>query len=232
MSSHHKGGHYGWRWPHGWPTIIEPATIACANAALLTGDPAWLALTRSQFDRLWALGREEEGCWVVPHKHRDGGWTADRPPDPVHPIACWYLSQEEGDLARVERLRWPGDWRELNVARRKGLLGNTAPWFEFIRGRNPAYPEQTLRANLALIAWRVAQLDAEQGDPATWDVYHWQRRTPMICERLVQLTLGAPIHLYPGGCSTRGSAISAGRPGGLACRPTLPRWSTASPPTR
>jgi hypothetical protein len=193
------GGYYGWRWPHGWPTIIEPVTIACGNATLLTGDPARLALARSQLDRLWALGREEGGRWVVPHKHRDGGWTAYRPPNPVHPIACWYLSQEEEDLARVERLRRPGDWGGPVPTVGKGLIGNTAPWFEFIRGRNPAYPEQILRANLALIARQVAQLDAEQGEPATWDVHHWQRRTPMICEGLVQLTLGAPIHLYHGG---------------------------------
>lgn len=193
------GGYYGWRWPHGWQTIIEPVMIACSNAALLTGDLTALDLARSQLDRIWDLGHEEDGRWVVPHKHRDSGWTAYRPLNPVHPITCWYLSQDERDVARVERLRRPGDWLAPTMAARKGLIGNTAPWFEFIQGHNPAYPEQILRTNLALIAQQLEQLEAAQGDPATWDVHHWQQRTPMICEGLVQLTLGAPIHLYHGG---------------------------------
>ena len=32
------GGYYGWRWPHGFMSIIQPLTIAAMNAVLLTGD--------------------------------------------------------------------------------------------------------------------------------------------------------------------------------------------------
>ena len=33
------GGHYGWRWPHGLFTLLEPALNAGHNALLMTGDP-------------------------------------------------------------------------------------------------------------------------------------------------------------------------------------------------
>jgi hypothetical protein len=40
------GGYYGWRWPHGFMTIIEPLTNAVMNAALLSGDTSKLNLAR------------------------------------------------------------------------------------------------------------------------------------------------------------------------------------------
>ncbi|CAF4420791.1 unnamed protein product, partial [Adineta steineri] len=49
------GGYYGWRWPHGFVTIIEPLTNACMNAVLLTGDISQLDLARQQLDANWAL---------------------------------------------------------------------------------------------------------------------------------------------------------------------------------
>ena len=193
------GGYYGWRWPHGAQTVLEPLVIAGSNAALLTGDLAHLDLARSQLDRLWALGREEDGRWIVPHRHRDGGWTTYRPPTPTLPIACWALSLAEGDQARVERLRPASGWGEATTRVAKGLIGNTAPWFEFVQGRNPAYPAQILRANLALIGQQLERMRSPQGDPASWDIHHWQQMTPMVCEGLVQLTMGAPMPLYHGG---------------------------------
>ena len=55
------GGYYGWRWPHGLMTIMEPITNAAMNAVLLTGDFKYLELPRSQFDLIWSLRREENG---------------------------------------------------------------------------------------------------------------------------------------------------------------------------
>ena len=193
------GGYYGWRWPHGLQTVVEPLAVAGGNAVLLTGDLAHLDLVRSQLDRLWALGREEGGRWTVPHRRRDAGWTTYRPPNPNFPIAGWHLSLDEADRARVERGRDPASWHEARIPTTKGLFGNTAPWFEFIQGRNPGYPERLLRANLTQIGQQLARMRADRSDPAGWDIHHWQRMTPMICEGLVQLTLGAPMPLYHGG---------------------------------
>ena len=46
------GGYYGWRWPHGFMTIIQPLTVAAMNAVLLTGDMSYLDIPRGQLDRL------------------------------------------------------------------------------------------------------------------------------------------------------------------------------------
>ncbi len=195
------GGYYGWRWPHGLHTIIEPLLIAGSNAALLDGDVRHLDLGRSQIDLLWGLGREENGRWVVPHKHRDAGWTDYRPMNPLYPVYCWTISLEEEDLQRAERMRGHGgeDWGRATTRVGKGLIGNSGPWFEFIRGRNPKYPEQILRANLQLVYEQLERMRSDQGDPADWDIHHWQERTPVILEGLVQLTLGVPMHIYHGG---------------------------------
>jgi hypothetical protein len=45
------GGHYGWRWPHGYLTIIEPTVNICVNALMLTGDVRHVALARLQIGR-------------------------------------------------------------------------------------------------------------------------------------------------------------------------------------
>lgn len=52
------GGYYGWRWPHGFMTIMEPLTNATMNAVLLTGDYSHLNLARSQFDLIWSLRKK------------------------------------------------------------------------------------------------------------------------------------------------------------------------------
>ncbi len=73
------GGYYGWRWPHGAWIILESTLIAGQNATLLTGDPSWLDLHRSQGDLLWSLRREENGGVTVPSAMEPvGGSTTGR----------------------------------------------------------------------------------------------------------------------------------------------------------
>ena len=104
------GGYYGWRWPHGYTHLLEPILIAASNAYLLTGNESWLDFPRSQMDRLWELGREEElpsgeRRWVVPHRHGESGWYDYRPMNPVYPITLWALSMSAADRERVENVR-------------------------------------------------------------------------------------------------------------------------------
>ncbi len=193
------GGYYGWRWPHGAFTILEPLLIAGANSLLANRDGGGLDLVRSQLDMLWARGREEGGAWVVPHRRRDEGWTDYRPMDPSHPIHLWALSMDEEDLARVTRLGQQASWGEARTAASKGFIDNAGPWFEYVQGRNPAYPEQILAVTRALVEGQLERMRGAQGDPASWDVHHWQIMTPLVLEGLVQLTLGAPMHVYHGG---------------------------------
>ncbi len=216
------GGYYGWRWPHGSFSILEPLTIAGANALLLDGDATHLNLVRSQLDGLWERGREINGVWHVPNKHLDAGWTDYRRADAQWPIQCWSISQADEDLTRVERLREHVVWRGASTEVGMGQIGNIGAWFNYIRGRDPEYPVQILRANYELIVRQLARVRSEQGDPASWDVHYWQRITPVICDGLAQLTLGAPMHVYRGGLQHApvryfdGAARRPGLPEGVA----------------
>ena len=87
------GGYYGWRWPHGALTILEPLTVAGGNAVLLTqGDMSHLDLARSQMDFLWEMRKEESGEITVPNRHFDDGWRDYRIQRAIDPIILWNLS--------------------------------------------------------------------------------------------------------------------------------------------
>ncbi|RKN75837.1 hypothetical protein [Paenibacillus ginsengarvi] len=214
------GGYYGWRWPHGFMTIIEPLTNACMNAVLLTGEMSRLTLARSQLDANWELRREVNGQMLVPNKHGDNGWNDWRKPLLKYPIYLWTMSMADEDLQRIERIPRDHDWNEVIVPvvsgrdsrtgrETKHYIGNTEPWFQYIRGHNPGYPEAILTANMELVGRQLEKMRSEQGDPANWrsgfhegdfsSIHIWQEMCPLYFEALVQLTLGGPMHISHGG---------------------------------
>ncbi|MFZ9856941.1 MAG: hypothetical protein ACO3F2_01230 [Roseiflexaceae bacterium] len=211
------GGYYGWRWPHGFMTIIEPITNACMNALLISGDPRWLTLARQQLDANWALGREIDGQYQVPYRHFDNGWGDYRPALHKYPIYLWYASLADEDLDRVMRIPRHEDWSAIHIGSGKHYISNTLPWFEYVHGRNPDYPERILAANLTLVANQLTKMRSPIADPANWDdisgldqrhininmhvdpIHAWQEFTPVCVEGLLQLTLGAPMHISHGG---------------------------------
>lgn len=235
------GGLYGWTWPHGYYNIGMAATVAGANAFLLTRNPAYLDLPRSQLDHIWALGdhRDPRGLemslqqhwigeftaqgdapamFVVPYRYGDQGWFDYMPLSPVYPTALWNLSQAAADWARIERLRQVEqyDWRTVVPFRNKEDCGHEQPWLRFLAGDNPTYPEEMLRATYSMVCHRLALIAADQADLAQVNIHHWQQHNPIITEALVQLTLGAPQHIYNGGllhCAVRYYDAERRRPG-------------------
>jgi hypothetical protein len=211
------GGYYGWRWPHGYFHILEPILIAASNALLLTGDDTWLDFPRSQIDRIWELGREEEmgaasgkrsdgvgdGAsgkrWVVPIRHGDQGWYDYRPFNPLYPITLWALSISDADRERVERVRAGAAWDQVHGKRGKGEYYHAAPWYWYLEGKFPEYPREMQAATCREMLRRLDVMRHDDGDPAEWDVHHWQEINPIATEALVQMTLGAPQVLYHGG---------------------------------
>ncbi|MGI2296317.1 hypothetical protein [Paenibacillus sp. GXUN7292] len=210
------GGYYGWRWPHGFMTIIEPMVNAVMNAYLLTGDAKWLDLARGQLDYNWKLGKEQDGVWVTPNKHFDSGWTDYRTQNAVYPIQLWMVSMQEEDLERIQRITIPDSLKEIDVPvvsgrnpvtkkETKHFIGNTIPWFLFMQGEYPDYPNLILEANHRLIVQQLEKMRSEAGNPAGWDwedingIHKWQEMNPVYMESLVQLTLGAPMHISHGG---------------------------------
>jgi hypothetical protein len=194
------GGYYGWRWPHGFMSIIQPLTIAAMNALLLTGDQRYLDIPRGQLDHMLDLGREEDGRLLVPHRYTDQGWTAYRPLSPEFPLQLWYISQDAGDAARLERFpERTTAWREVRPGRGKGDDIHIAPWYCYLQGQNKDYPREIVDAQWAEIARRLERMRNDDGDPETWDVHHWQDINPVHTEALIQLTCGGPQIIYHGG---------------------------------
>lgn len=217
------GGHYGWRWPHGLITIIEPIVNIVSNALLMTGDESVLSLAREQIDINYSLGKDIDGVWHTPNKHFDSGWTDYRPANPYHAIHLWFRSLADEDKARIERCRGALDWKNVSIAEKpfsvKHYNTNTLPWYEYINGNLPDYPNRVLEANRRLLNQQLARLRSPHGDPRVWDsieqindypdslsmqvdgyaIHAWQEFNPLYFESLVQLQWGAPMHISHGG---------------------------------
>ena len=194
------GGYYGWRWPHGYNTIIQPLLIAAMNAQLLTGDSAYLEIPRSQMERIMELGREEDGVFVIPNRHTDEGWTDYRALKPEYLVQLWFASRADADRRRIEELpQFSGTWDLVAPGRGKGDDIHIAPWFRYVRGYNDEYPLQVLASQWNEVARRMAVMGNDTGNPEEWDVHHWQQINPVHTEALVQLTCGGPQIIYHGG---------------------------------
>ena len=211
------GGYYGWRWPHGLMTIIQPLTIAAMNAVLLTGDMRYLDIPRGQLDGMMARGRLEGDQLLIPHRHTDAGWTAYRPMAPEYPLQIWFMSQERGDAARLEQFpERTTSWKTVAPGRGKGDDIHIAAWYAYITGNNPNYPEAILAAQWMEVARRMDRMRHDDGDPESWDVHHWQEINPLHTEALIQLACGGPQIFYHGGLlhiRLRYFDVDARRPG-------------------
>lgn len=241
MNGKWYGGLYGWTWPHGYYNIGMAATVAGINAYLLTGRAAYLDLPRSQFDYIWALGEERDirtlemslghhwlgaftahagdyTMFVAPYRYGDHGWFDYQPLSPVYPTALWNITMAEADWARIEALRTVEkyDWRTVIPYRNKEDAGHEQPWLRYLAGDNPTYPEAILQATYAMVTHRLALIAHDQADLTKVNIHHWQEHNPVICEALVQLTLGAPQFIYNGGllhCRVRYFDADRQRPG-------------------
>jgi hypothetical protein len=156
--------------------------------------------------------------FVIPYRLGDAGWFDYMPLSPVYPTALWNLSQSPDDWERIERLRRVEqyDWRTVVPFRNKEDCGHEQPWLRFLAGDNPRYPEEMLRATFSMVYHRLALIAADEADLTQVHIHHWQQHNPVITEALVQLTLGAPQHIYNGGllhCAVRYYDADRKRPG-------------------
>jgi len=199
------GGYYGWRWPHGFMTIMEPITNAAMNAVLLTGDYKYLDLPRSQFDLIWSLRKVVDGVIKVPHRHFDAGWADYRLPSARHMIYLWTSSMAQEDLDRILALPRDNNWDAIYIPGVSGgdkatgrdtkhYIANTLPWFQFVQGHLPNYPVDILQANLELIKIQLRKMRSNTGNPRNWDSYD-----PATADEVVGLDLRVPgynIHAW------------------------------------
>lgn len=151
---------------------------------------------------------------------------------------------QDEDLERIERVPKTHDWNDIIIPVTSGkdkktgretkhFVGNTQPWYQFIRGELPDYPERILEANEELITRQIDRMRSPLGDPSQWSesyndndfssIHVWQEICPVYMESLVQLTMGAPMPISHGGLlHGRFRYFDA-----VNCRPGLPRDTAA-----
>jgi hypothetical protein len=193
------GGYYGWTWPHGLFNQVEATLIGAANAMLVSHDPRYLELPRSVIRLVQALGRRENGRFLVPHRHGDRGWYDYRPLNPSYLIHLWYVSQDPEDYVRIGQMADTTAWHQLTYRKGKGDYGHEGPWLRFLEGQYADYPAHILEATYEEALRRLHAVRTDASRPAERNVHHWQERNPVVLEGLVQTLLGGPNHIYHGG---------------------------------
>jgi len=98
------GGFFGWNARYSIHMIFGALTSAAETAYLVTGDPKYLDLLRSQIDVLLNNSRTEKGQLLVPYKYGQDGWFDYRPYEARELGHLWNMSMDPGDRARIDRL--------------------------------------------------------------------------------------------------------------------------------
>ena len=189
------GGYYGWRWPHGATTVLEPLLVAGSSALLVTGTDSQLDLLRSQLDLLWSLRRGNRPHPALPHKHQDAGWEDFRRPSANIYVHLWNVSEDVSDADRIERL-----FSGALPPAPDPAGGDPSAWFAFVRGLDTSdYPARALQATSDEVTSLMKRIRSDQSNPSEQYVQHWIERNPVLCGTLVELAMGSPFPLYHGG---------------------------------
>ncbi len=182
------GGVYGWGF-----TVFDPATKKMSsrnqhqaglpgfmNAYLLTGDDRFLSPWRKQIETVNANGKLVDGKMVYPRMFGDKGWYDFTPEKyALGTPELAFLSMKPEDLARVSAL----------------------PWWSYLNGKNPTYPEQAMRNDLARIGKQIQEIRNDATTPDTRLADDPMVLNPASVESLVELVFGG---LRPG---RNGSAL-------------------------
>ncbi len=221
------GSYYGWSWPHGWHSVGQAVSIAGQNAALLWRDLAFLDFPRSQIDVLIQQGIGKDDQLYVPQKYGDpgkvnyvpgawlqypitnvdgtalqvDGWFEFMPMHASDVAHLWAMSMDQADQKRGENIaKKTGSKFDINAWHHtKDSGGHDGAWLAFMRGDYPEYPESILNHNISQVEARLNFMANDDEAPANYGDAYFQRRNPITCEGLVQLTCGAPLPHYNGG---------------------------------
>ena len=221
------GARYGWSHPHGWHSVGQAVSVAGQNAALLHQDLSYMDFPRSQIDVLIENGIEHNDQLYVPQKHGDpgmgnyvpgpwlqypiknedgtalqiGGWFEFMPMHPSDVAHLWGMSMQDEDQDRaVQIARKVGSKFDINAWHHtKDQGGRDGGWLAYMRGDFPEYPESILNHNLSQVQQRLNFMENDDEDPAGYGDAYFQRRNPVTCEGLVELTCGGPLPHYNGG---------------------------------
>ena len=221
------GSRYGWSWPHGWHSVGQAISVAGQNAALLHRDLTYMDFPRSQIDVLIQHGIEHNNQLYVPQKYGDpgianyvpgpwmqypitnedgtvlqiDGWFEFMPMHPSDVAHLWAMSMDDADQGRAKQIaKKTGSKFDINAWHHtKDSGGRDGGWLAYMRGDYPEYPEAILNHNISQVEQRLNYMANDDEDPAGYGDAYFQRRNPVTCEGLVQLTCGGPLPHYNGG---------------------------------
>jgi hypothetical protein len=180
------GSAYGWGFSPVNPVTgkledrnrIQWPVVGFFNALLVSGNQKYVDAWRNMIDAVNSRARVIDGRTQYPTMHGANGWYGwrDTPWD-VGALDVWYWSQQPRDLERVRK----------------------NAWVDFLRGRNPSYPEQALERDLKSIPQRVNAMRRDNTTPDKRLADNMLDYNPAAVESLVQLMWGALMPGRPGG---------------------------------
>ncbi|WP_439581639.1 hypothetical protein [Dyadobacter bucti] len=99
------GGLYGWYGRYGLMMMFSQLSVATENAYMLSGDPKYLNLLRSQIISLMQRSKTtKEGQLLVPFRYKKEGWYSYRPMMIQDLSHLWHASMDQADWEKIEVL--------------------------------------------------------------------------------------------------------------------------------
>jgi len=99
------GGLYGWYGRYGVLMQFSALSVASECAYMLSGDPKYLDLLRSQINSIMKRAKiTEEGQMLVPFRYKKEGWYSYRPMMIQDLAHLWHASMDSEDWKKIEIL--------------------------------------------------------------------------------------------------------------------------------
>ncbi len=218
------GGLYGWNFSitGGTDRIFNSCTIAAECAMLLSGDPKYLDLIRSQIERLLSMAKKNEsGQLQWPARHGPDGWESYRTIQMRDMAHLYHASMSAEDYDLITHIRQGDverDWNHIQpwMDRRSKTGDPELPRFQYYDGKNPDWPLRILSAEYEMMMrFYEGMLDDDRSVQEMIEDNQWPPN-PVVVKGLVQVTMGTPQTLYNGGllrATVRYFDLDRARPG-------------------
>jgi len=184
------GGVYGWGFSPVVPMTgkradrnrVPRSFVGFMNAYLISGgDDRYLEVWRKQADRINQQRKVVNGVSSTPRMFGDQGWYSYEPGDyNLNFLEIYFLSMRPEDRARAEE----------------------TPWYSFLEGKNPNYPQTALNAALAHIRKCLEKIRADRTTPDTRLADTVLDDNPASVTALTQLMEGGLYIQHPGWAPT------------------------------
>lgn len=208
------GGLYGWTSRYSNHMIFGALTVAAECAHLLSGDPKYLNLLRSQIDILLVNSKTtDQGLLLVPYRYDQNGWSDFRLMNISNPAHLWHASMDAADWSRIERIRAgsthtpdsnlrkgePFDWNEEPAIGDRSDGRSEYARLRYYAGENADWPYRVLAADYREMVRRVTFMREDTRDVRTLFSDDLYVNNPVLTKGLTQVALGAPQAIYNGG---------------------------------